>query len=364
VLAAILAVIPYVLSLDSLGRVALRVSQATLVTVCIASALCGVTGWALKGAGAGRLVARRAIQGGIVLVVLAANRTLWMGLLRDVFMSPDAPKPVQTLGAFGVASWTCVVAFWNKGMFGGMTVASFSKGVCVFALSFWIARLAKHMFMERVLSRTPMDESTRQTFGAVLGYLIIVTGFLVALNVAGSSLKNLALLAGAITVGLGFGLQNVINNFVSSLMIHFGRAIRVGDYIEVGGQRGTVQEIGLRSTRLFTDDGINLLVPNGTFVTTNIINWTNPRRSVRLRVPFSVLRAADMPAAIDAVTAVALAHPQVQKRPAPVVETRSATADRINMELLAWTNKPQLLPTIVGELNLSTDKALREKGFC
>ncbi|OGV74405.1 MAG: hypothetical protein A3K19_03465 [Lentisphaerae bacterium RIFOXYB12_FULL_65_16] len=371
VLAAIVAVVPYLLSLESLGTMVLRISETTLVIVCIAIALCGVTGWALgrvagrqSEAGVSLLLVRRIVQVAIGAVACRVVGGLWQSLLRDLFLSPDAPVLVQKTGALGLRFWGGLVGAWHHGLVGGMTVESLFKGIVVLVLSCWGAKLVQRVFMERVLARTPMDESTRQTFGAVLGYLIIVTGFLVGLNVAGSSLKNLALLAGAVTVGLGFGLQNVINNFVSSLMIHFGQSIQVGDYIEVGGQRGTVQEIGLRSTRIFTDDGITVLVPNGSFVTANIINWTNPSRSVRLHVPVSILRTVDKDVAIQAVTEVALAHPEVQKKPVPIVETRAVTADRISLELLAWTKKPQRLATIVGELTLAVDKVLREKGYC
>jgi small-conductance mechanosensitive channel len=208
-----------------------------------------------------------------------------------------------------------------------------------------------------------MDETTRLTFATILGYVIILMGFLVGLNVAGSSLQNLALLAGAITVGLGFGLQNVINNFVSSLLIHFGRTIRVGDYIEVGGTRGTVREIGLRNTMIATDDGITVLVPNGSFVSANIVNWTNPTRRVRLHIPLALARQADLTAATELAIATAKDHPAVSKEPAPLVEVRSVTAAQTSLELLAWTEKPERLATIMGELNLSLDRALREKGF-
>ena len=244
-----------------------------------------------------------------------------------------------------------------------MTMASVSRGLLVFALSFWVARFLKGVFRGRVLSRTLMDESTRQTFSAILGYVVIVVGFLVALNVAGSSLQNLALLAGAVTVGLGFGLQNVINNFVSSLLIHFGRTIRIGDYIEVAGTRGVVHEIGLRHTVVITDDGITVLIPNGSLVSANIINWTNPKPRIRLHVAATVTRQADLAAVSRMLIASALAHESVLKDPAPTVELRTVAADRIGLELLAWTERPQSMARIVGDLNLAADRLLREKGL-
>ena len=193
--------------------------------------------------------------------------------------------------------------------------------------------------------------------------IVILLGFMVALNVAGSSLQNLALLAGAITVGLGFGLQNIINNFVSSLLIHFGRTIRVGDYLDVGGTRGTVREIGLRNTVIATDDGITVLVPNGSFVTANIVNWSNPSRRTRLHVPLAILRQADLASVTDLATAIARQQPLVLKDPAPTVEVRTLTAAQVNLDLLVWTEKPEQIARTMGELSLALDSALREKGW-
>jgi small-conductance mechanosensitive channel len=208
-----------------------------------------------------------------------------------------------------------------------------------------------------------MDTTTRATFGSILGYLIILLGFVVGLNVAGSSLQNLALLAGAITVGLGFGLQNIINNFVSSLLIHFGRTIRVGDYIDVGGQRGTVREIGFRNTVINTDDGITVLVPNGSFVTANIVNWTNPSRRTRLHIPLVLLRTANLADISELISAIVRKHPQILAQPAPTVEVRAVTADKLSIEVLIWTEHPEQMSAILGELNLALDPVLREKGY-
>jgi small-conductance mechanosensitive channel len=214
-----------------------------------------------------------------------------------------------------------------------------------------------------VLARTPMDEATRLTFAGVSGWLVILLGFLVGMNVAGSSLQNLALLAGAITVGVGFGLQNVINNFVSSLLIHFSRSIRVGDYIEVGDIRGTVREIGMRNTVLVTDDEITVLVPNGSFITGNIVNWTNPTRRIRLHVPVVVVRQANLTIVAELAVAEAVRHPLVVKQPAPVLEVRTVTATQVSMDLLVWSEHPEKANCIVGDISLTLDRVLREKGF-
>jgi small-conductance mechanosensitive channel len=288
---------------------------------------------------------------------------MWWQLLNRVVLAPNAPPLVQDAVRTSEQVLRTALGLWRRELTPGMTVSSLMRGLLVFVLSFWLSRVVKRQFLEKALARTPMDETTRLTFSTILGYLVILLGFLVGLNVAGSSLQNLALLAGAITVGLGFGLQNVINNFVSSLLIHFGRTIRVGDFIEVGGTRGIVREIGLRNTSIITDDGITVLVPNGSFVSANIVNWTNPSRRVRLHVPLTAARLADLTAVTELAIAIARNHPLIMKEPGPLVEVRAVTAAQVSLELLAWTEKPERLASIVGELSLALDQPLRDKGF-
>lgn len=361
-----LAALPRLAGLDNLGDTVLRTVEASFAVLAVALIGTAGAGWALRrrsARSAARTAWMRTAQTAVILLACAGVAWIWCRLLNLVVLAPNAPPLVQESVEAVKHVLRTTLTVWRKELTPGMTVSSLTRGLLVFVLSFWVSKAARRQFLERVLARTPMDETTRLTFSTILGYVVILMGFLVGLNVAGSSLQNLALLAGAITVGLGFGLQNVINNFVSSLLIHFGRTIRVGDYIEVGGTRGTVREIGLRSTMLATDDGITVLIPNGSFVSANIVNWTNPNRRVRLHVPLALSRQADLGAATETAIAIAREHAAICKEPAPVVEVRTATAAQTTLELLAWTEKPERLATIVGELNVTLDRALREKGF-
>lgn len=364
--AAALGALPYLAGLENLGGTVLQTVEASFLL--LGGALIGTTvaGWAIRRHAVQAGVATawvRMVQTGVVLIAGAGAAWMWWKLLNQVVLAPNAPPLVQEVVRTVVRVLHTTLGIWRRELTPGMTVSSLARGILVFVLSFWISRVVKRQFLDRALARTPMDEATRLTFSTILGYLVVLLGFVVGLNVAGSSLQNLALLAGAITVGLGFGLQNVINNFVSSLLIHFGRTIRVGDYIEVGGTRGTVREIGLRNTLIITDDGITVLVPNGSFVSANIVNWTNPSRRVRLHVPLTVVRQADLTAVTELCIAIAGNHPLISKEPAPLVEVRTVTAAQVTLELLAWTDKPERLPRIVGELNLALDRPLRDKGF-
>lgn len=366
IVAAVLAALPYLAGLDNLGRTVLSTVEASFGLVGAALLGTTLTGWALRrktSARPAKAALVGSLQTAIVLLAIGGVAGFWAHLINQVVLAPNAPTPIQDLVHTVAVITQTMLRIWHRELTPGMTVSGLARGVLVFALSFWVSAVVRRVFHARVLMRTTMDEATRLTFTTILGYLVILFGFMVGLNVAGSSLQNLALLAGAITVGLGFGLQNIINNFVSSLLIHFGRTIRVGDYLDVGGTRGTVREIGLRNTVIATDDGITVLVPNGTFVSSNIINWTNPSRRTRLHIPLVVVRQADLTAIADLATATARNHALVLKDPAPTVEVRSLTATQVNLDLLVWTEKPEQLTRTVGELTLSLDRTLREKGW-
>lgn len=365
-IAGALALAPVFLSLDNLARMVAGTVCDCLSAVAAAFVVLWVIELLMRRAGVqGRLLTifKYIVRAAVVAGVVVSVGLFWWGLANDVVLSPDAPDFIRQAVAALAASWSVFLRGWGYDLGSGMTAGRLVWGLSCFIASFWVSSFTKQLFNDHLLSRTPMDETTRLTFSTVLGYLIVVTGFLVGLNVAGSSLKNLALLAGAITVGLGFGLQNVVNNFVSSLMIHFSRTIRMGDYIEVAGSRGKVEEIGFRNTRITTDDGVTVLVPNGAFVGGNIVNWTNPRRQARLHVPVAVLRQADASVVIHLLVDIASAHKAILKNPQPTVEIKSVAADKIGMDLLAWTGSPEAMSGIVGDLSLQIDKILREKNL-
>ena len=137
-----------------------------------------------------------------------------------------------------------------------------------------------------------------------MGYYTILTlSFLMALKVVGLDLSSLAIIAGALSVGIGFGLQNIVSNFVSGIILMFERSIKVGDYIQIDeNTRGEIIDISMRSTIIRTNDNINLIIPNQAFIQNNVINWTLGDDIVRFRVPFGVAYGSD----IDEVERVVL----------------------------------------------------------
>ena len=178
-------------------------------------------------------------------------------------------------------------------------------------------RVRRHV-VARVLRRTRMDPALQYTIGQIAGYAFVALGGYVALQVVGIDLTSLAVIAGAVGVGVGFGLQHVVSNFVSGVIILTERSIAVGDRIEVAGVAGQVVKLSLRSTTVVTNDNITI-VPNASLVTTSVTNWSHGDPKVRFRIPVTVADGADLEHVRSLLLAVAAAHPKALKQPAPTV---------------------------------------------
>jgi small-conductance mechanosensitive channel len=174
-------------------------------------------------------------------------------------------------------------------------------------------------------------------------YTILVISFLTALKVVGLDLSSLAIIAGALSVGIGFGLQNIVSNFISGIILMFERSIKVGDYIEIDQNiRGEVVDISMRSTIIRTNDNINLIIPNQSFIQNNVINWTLGDDIVRFRVPFGVAYGTDIDR-VERVVLEALANsdlPYVKSHPSldvtPYVVFTEMADSSLNFELFVW----------------------------
>ncbi|WP_456479858.1 mechanosensitive ion channel family protein [Nautilia sp.] len=222
-----------------------------------------------------------------------------------------------------------------------ITPLNFGIFILVLIIGWFIGKYYKY-FIYRLKHRYDISHSTA-TLLANIGYYAIVTlSFLIALKVVGLDLSSLAIIAGALSVGIGFGLQNVVSNFVSGVILMFERTIKVGDYIQIDQDtRGEVVDISMRSTVIRTNDNINLIIPNQSFIQNNVINWTGDD-IVRFRVPFGVAYGSD----IDKVEQVILEKlkntglPIVKKHPTldvtPYVVFMEMAESSLNFKLFVW----------------------------
>lgn len=209
--------------------------------------------------------------------------------------------------------------------------------IILVVLLFFLTGKLKNWVVNGLLSRSYIDLGIRQAIGSILRYIFIVIGFLIILQTAGIDLTALNILAGAVGIGLGFGLQNIANNFISGLIILFERPIKIGDRIEVDDVAGDVVTIGARSTTVVTNDNISIIVPNSKFISENVINWSYNDRQVRFKIPVSVAYDSDVRLVEKLLLDVANENPDVLDTPAPGVRFLEFGDSGLNFELRAWS---------------------------
>ncbi|MBI5775713.1 MAG: mechanosensitive ion channel family protein [Verrucomicrobia bacterium] len=220
--------------------------------------------------------------------------------------------------------------------------------------------LLRRFFIMRLLRRTHLEPALQYAVGKIIGYGVMALGFYIAFQMAGINLSSLAVLAGAIGVGLGFGLQNIISNFISGLIVLAERPIAIGDRIEVGSVAGCVTKISLRSTTVLTNDNITIIVPNADFITQRVVNWTHGDPRVRFHIPVGVAYGSDVDKVRRLMLDVAAEHPKVLKEPAPEVFLAAFGDSSLNMELIAWTTEMSHSPdTFRSELNFALERKFR-----
>jgi small-conductance mechanosensitive channel len=220
--------------------------------------------------------------------------------------------------------------------------------------------LLRRLVIQRLLARTRFDPGLRFAISRICGYLFLILGTYIALLVNGIDLSSLAVIAGALGIGLGFGLQNIVSNFVSGIILLAERPVSIGDRIEVAGVAGQVKQINLRSTTVVTNDNISIIVPNSDLVTSTVTNWSHSDPRVRLRLPIGVAYGTDPEKVRKVLTDVANNHPDILKEPAAAVFFDSFGDSSLNFELAVWTmNRAHNPRRFRSELNFAIEKALR-----
>jgi small-conductance mechanosensitive channel len=233
-----------------------------------------------------------------------------------------------------------------------------------FAVTIWLSillsRFTRFILEEDVYPRLRLARGLPYAFSTILHYVLLSVGLIVALAAAGLELDRFALLAGAFGVGVGFGLQNVVNNFVSGLILLFERPIQVGDTVELGALTGEVRRIGIRSSTVRTAEGAEVIVPNGQLIAEAVTNWTLSDRMRRIDLAMALPYGTDPEPVIKLLRDVAAAHPMVVEAPAPIALVVGFAANTINLELRAWTDRFEQWVGIRSDLAIAVTKALIE----
>jgi small-conductance mechanosensitive channel len=227
-----------------------------------------------------------------------------------------------------------------------------------------VHNLIRRLLLQRLLAHTHLDAGVRFAITRIFGYGFLTLGFYVALAVNGVDLSSLAVVAGALGIGVGFGLQNIVANFVSGLVLLVERPIALGDRIEVAGVAGNVTKISLRSTVVVTNDNISIIVPNSDLTSHPITNWSYGDPRVRVRVAVGVAYGTDPEQLRRALLEVAAAEPQVLVQPAPAVYFANFGDSSLNFELAVWTESMSHSPRgFRSDLNFAIERKLRQLGI-
>jgi small-conductance mechanosensitive channel len=277
---------------------------------------------------------------------------LWVNSVLDLFTVKDSV--VKALVAFFTApikEGRINFSLWD--------VIAF---VLVFAAAVAIARGARLILEEDVFPRTRAARGVPEMISTVVYYSLLLFGFFIALGMAGVDINRFTLLAGAFGVGVGFGMQNIVNNFISGLILLFERPIHLGDTVEVAGVQGVVKHIGIRSSVITTQDGGDAIIPNATLISEKLMNWTLTNDWRRVDVRVGVAYGSDVEKAMHTLYSVATADPDVRQTPPPAVVFQGFGDNAQNLELRFWLHVGGQVD-VKSRVSIAVAQAFQEAGI-
>lgn len=223
----------------------------------------------------------------------------------------------------------------------------------------FLSKFISRLLYRRVLRRVNMDEGIRYTLQRITSYTILILGVLFSFQFIGIDLSGLTVIFGLLSVGIGFGLQNLTSNFISGIMLLFERPISVGDRIMVDDVEGDVQEINIRSTTINSIDNISIIVPNSDFISGRVINYSHGDTTLRLAIEVGVSYSSDLDLVLKVMREVAEDHPEVMDEPAPQVLLKNFGDSSWDMLLRCSIKRAKRHPFISSELRCEIVRRFR-----
>jgi small-conductance mechanosensitive channel len=214
--------------------------------------------------------------------------------------------------------------------------------------------------MDQVLAKRRVEAGVRVSIARLVHYVLIFIGFAMALLALGFEFTKLTIILSALGIGIGFGLQGIVNNFVSGLILLFERPVRVGDYIELGGKWAEIKNIGLRASTVQTFDQADVIIPNADLVTNQVINWTLTNRLVRLTIPVGVAYGSDIALVMETLMESAKENSKVAETPTPQVLYLSFGESALEFELRVWVLDADNWLVVSSELHQEIDRRFRK----
>jgi potassium efflux system protein len=284
-----------------------------------------------------------------------------------------------SLIAYGVAAYALLLLWgvpradvdrWFGAAIGGFAIGGvrislldIGTAIIVFAVGVIIAGRLRRTLDERVLPRTNLDAGVRNSLATGAGYVGVVIVALIAIGVAGIDLSNIAIVAGALSVGIGFGLQTIVNNFVSGLILLAERPIKVGDLVIVGTYQGVVRNISVRATEIQLYDRSSVILPNSELLSKSVVNMTLKDKSGRVDIRVGVAYGSDPEKVRDILLACAAAHPEVVSWPKPLVFFTDFGTNSLDFVLYAFLSDVEKRATVATELRIAINKAFHAAGI-
>ncbi len=245
---------------------------------------------------------------------------------------------------------------------GGLNISfsAIALAIVIFATGYVITRAIQNWLQIQFLPTTTLDPGLRNSIATIFGYAGMVIAVLLAVSAAGFDLSNIAIIAGALSVGIGFGLQSIVNNFFSGLILLAERPIKAGDWIVTSGGQGTVTKTSVRSTEIETFDGATVIIPNSTLITEAVTNWTHNNKRGRIIVSLGVGYDSDPEQVRSILLECAQSHKLVLQKPGPSVYFMDFGADALIFELRAYLSDINYSLTVKSELRFAMTSALRK----
>ena len=290
----------------------------------------------------------------------------WLRALVDILLLPALVMAVLPVWGFPIETLFRWIGAVLEGVeVGGVRLspADTILGVFVFFVILAVFRTLKIALGTRVLPQTRIDPGLQHSLTTGLGYIGFLAAAMIGIVVMGVDLSGIAIIAGALSVGIGFGLQNVVNNFVSGLILLVERPVKVGDWVVVGAIEGTVKQINVRSTEIETFQRASVIIPNADLIANSVTNWTHKDKYGRIDVPIGVAYGSDTQKVTQILLEIAKAHPRVMRFPEPFVVFQGFGASSLDFELRAYTNDVLWKVIIASDIRYSIDARFREDGI-